>query len=45
MSRLMLVDAVALQEWEHEEPLDGKADYVFWGLEAPNAAAALGVPG
>jgi hypothetical protein len=41
-ARLMFADADALQEWKHEEPLDGNADYVFWGCDAEAAAALHG---
>jgi hypothetical protein len=43
-ARLMFADADALQSWKHDEPLDGKADYVFWGRDAAAAAARHGAP-
>jgi hypothetical protein len=41
-ARLMLVDGKALATWKHEESLDGKADFVFWGREAEALAQATG---
>ena len=41
-ARLMFADTDALGEWVHEEPLDGKADFVFWGADAEAAAQATG---
>jgi hypothetical protein len=43
-ARLMFADADALQEWRHEDALDGKADYVFWGRDAEAAAALHDAP-
>jgi hypothetical protein len=43
-ARLMFADADALQEWRHEDALDGKADYVFWGRDAKAAATLHGAP-
>lgn len=43
-ARLMFADADALQEWRHEDALDGKADYVFWGRDAEKAAALHDAP-
>lgn len=43
-ARLMIADARALAAWEHEEPLDGRADFVFWGRDAGLLAAAMGAP-
>jgi hypothetical protein len=43
-ARLMFADADALQEWRQQEPLDGKADYVFWGQDAEAAAALHEAP-
>ncbi len=33
-ARLMFADVDALGAWQHETPLDGLADYVFWGGDA-----------
>lgn len=41
---LVFADADALGAWVHEEPLDGKADFVFWGADAEAAAEATGAP-
>jgi hypothetical protein len=41
-ARLLLADADALGHWEHHAPLDGLADYVFWGPDAEAAARATG---
>jgi hypothetical protein len=43
-ARLMFVDADALGAWEHDEPLDGRADFVFWGVDAPEAAGETRAP-
>ena len=41
---LVFTDADALGAWVHDEPLDGKADFVFWGVDAEAAARAVGAP-
>jgi hypothetical protein len=41
-ARLMFCDLEALGEWQHEESLDGKADFVFWGVDSEKAAVARG---
>jgi hypothetical protein len=38
-ARLMFADVDALGAWKQDEPLDGKADFVFWGRDAREAAA------
>src|SRR5262249_4757997 len=43
-ARLMAVDADALGAWNDIDPLDGKADIVFWGRDAAAVAAELGAP-
>jgi hypothetical protein len=43
-ARLMFADVDALGEWKHEEPFDGLADVVFWGLDAAALAAEAGAP-
>ena len=40
-ARLMFVDADVLGLWQHEEPIDGMADFVFWGRDAQIAADKL----
>jgi hypothetical protein len=41
-ARLMFADVDALGQWRHEEPLDGRADFVLWGRDAERAAHAAG---
>jgi hypothetical protein len=43
-ARLAFVDVDALGAWQHDEPLDGKADFVFWGRDAAPAAKATSAP-
>lgn len=43
-ARVMFADADALGTWKHDEPRDGLADYVFWGLHATDVARAVGAP-
>lgn len=43
-ARLMFADADALGAWEHEQPLDGLADFLFWGRDAATVAAEFDVP-
>jgi hypothetical protein len=43
-ARLMFADVDALGQWMHEEPLDGKADFVFWGRDSSIAAEATHAP-
>jgi hypothetical protein len=38
----MFADADALGAWQHETPLDGLADYVFWGRDAAQVAERVG---
>ena len=40
-SRLMIADADALGTWQHDEPLDGRYDLVFWGTDAAALAQRL----
>ncbi len=40
-ARLMFADVDALGHWEHEESLDGKADFVFWGRDAEQIASTF----
>lgn len=37
-ARLITIDKDALGRWEHEKPLDEKADFVFWGRDAEEVA-------
>ncbi len=41
-ARLMFVDVEALAHWNHHDPLDGRADFVFWGRDAAAAAKRFG---
>lgn len=41
-ARLMAVDAEALGAWNDYDPVDGKADVVFWGRDAEAAAKEVG---
>lgn len=43
-ARLLIADVDALGVWQHEESLDGMADYVFWGRDAEQAASAVNAP-
>ena len=43
-ARLLVADVDALGTWEHEESLDGLADFVFWGQEAQKIADTLLAP-
>ncbi|MCI0457586.1 MAG: hypothetical protein L0Z62_11500 [Gemmataceae bacterium] len=43
-ARLMFADLDALGAWQHEQPLDGLGDYVFWGADAGRLAALTGAP-
>jgi hypothetical protein len=41
-ARLCFADPAALAHWQHEEPIDGKADFVFWGKDAHELAKLVG---
>jgi hypothetical protein len=41
-ARLICMDHGALDQWTHEDTLDGLADVVFWGRDAAAAAKASG---
>jgi hypothetical protein len=43
-ARLACIDRDALEAWQHDDSLDGKADVVFWGRDAAALAKALGAP-
>lgn len=43
-ARLMVADVDALGAWQHETPLDGLADYVFWGRDAATVADLTEAP-
>jgi hypothetical protein len=41
-ARLILIDHAALDHWQHEDSLDGKADFVFWGKDEQILAQITG---
>lgn len=41
-ARFAFADADALSHWRHDEPVDGLADVVFWGLHEAEIAAEFG---
>ena len=43
-ARILIADLNALGEWKHEESVDGLADYLFWGADAPKVASAFEAP-
>jgi hypothetical protein len=43
-ARLLIGDVDALGSWVHEASLDGKADLVFWGADAEEAAKKFDAP-
>jgi hypothetical protein len=43
-ARLLLIDHGALDHWQHEDSLDGKADFVFWGKDDLILARVMGAP-
>ena len=43
-ARLLIADVDALGAWQHEQSLDGLADYVFWGRDAHKVASVVGAP-
>lgn len=43
-ARILIADVDALGTWKHEEPIDGMADYLFWGRDAERIAAVLNAP-
>jgi hypothetical protein len=43
-ARLMFADVDSLRSWEHERPIDGQADFVFWGLDAGHLAELSQAP-
>jgi helicase-like protein len=43
-ARLMFADVEALGVWKHVEPIDGKADFVFWGRDAEAVARLVSAP-
>jgi len=43
-ARLIAIDHEALDHWRHEDSLDGRADFVFWGRDAGHLARAMRAP-
>jgi len=43
-ARLLVADIDAVGMWKHEEPLDGLADFVFWGRDAADVAKRVRAP-
>jgi hypothetical protein len=43
-ARLVWMDHGALDHWQHEDSLDGLADFVFWGRDAGALARAMKAP-
>lgn len=43
-ARVLFADASIAQHWKHDEPIDGRADFVFWGRDAEALAKAVGAP-
>lgn len=43
-ARLLVADVDALGSWQHEESLDGQADFVFWGRDAEQVAQETNAP-
>jgi hypothetical protein len=43
-ARIAFADADALCAWQHEKPIDGLADIVFWGRDEEEVAAEFGAP-
>jgi hypothetical protein len=41
-ARLIFADPVCLDAWVHEEPLDGRADLVYWGADALECRSVFG---
>jgi hypothetical protein len=43
-ARLVCMDHGALAHWQHEDSLDGLADFVFWGRDAGHLARVMRAP-
>ena len=43
-ARLVCMDHGALDHWQHEDSLDGLADFIFWGRDAAALARAMRAP-
>jgi hypothetical protein len=40
-ARLICIDHAALDHWVHDDSLDGRADFVFWGRDAAQLAKVM----
>lgn len=43
-ARVLFIDRAARANWNHQESIDGLADFVFWGRDAAALAEAVGAP-
>jgi hypothetical protein len=43
-ARLLFADTAVLDHWQHSAPIDGRADFVFWGRDAAALADAVAAP-
>lgn len=43
-ARIVLMDHAALDHWQHDDSLDGKADVVFWGRDEVQLAQEMKAP-
>jgi hypothetical protein len=43
-ARLVCMDHAALDHWVHEDSLDGRADFLFWGRDEKHLAASMRAP-
>lgn len=43
-ARVLFADSSIGQHWKHDEAIDGRADFVFWGRDAEALATAVGAP-
>lgn len=44
LARLVCIDHAALDHWQHDDSLDGRADVVFWGRDERLLANAMRAP-
>lgn len=43
-ARVFFADSSIEQHWKHDESIDGRADFLFWGRDAEALAKAVGAP-
>lgn len=43
-ARIMFADASIDEHWQHSTPIDGRADFIFWGRDAQALASLLSAP-